>query len=174
MEFAILWLVLIFIGKAMGESHKNKKQKNTNQARRQQTTETKRAEPKKKGFFGALQEELERLELEEKEKQRQAVQKADQALRQEPPTKKVKQKASLPRDEEEAAEEYLARQEQLRLRDALNQVAMSQTVDDNYRINRNTGFSVQNLQARFPDPAQQMVVLSEIFGKPVSLRNEKR
>lgn len=168
MEVLILWVIIGAILRMVGEAKKGKqKQQQMPPAQtRRVNPQTASAEPKKEKA-GLLDSFINQLrELEEQERQRQ-----QKLTPQGKGGGKKKTRSAVAAEEEEHAAQRFRREKDEMIRRRLEKTDSREVLPDAYYAKRKqTGFSLEDLERRFPNPEQRMIVFSEIMGKPKALQ----
>lgn len=171
MDGLIALIVILGVVSSIFESVSKQKKKKVGSAEA-------RPKEKPKGFFAALEEELKKAEAEERR------QREEQLAMSQP--KKKKKKPAVPKpvapqeprvvtydaygEDDLLGQQYRAEQQRKFESSFDKGPVAARAADANYQIQEKSGFRIESLQERYPDPAQQMIVLAEILGKPVSMR----
>lgn len=185
MEILILWLIIGVIWPMVKKAREQGA--NVNREYKQFTghdqTATQRRnqqnpKPKQKGFFDQLKEELEKIEQEERMKNQRPMEQVRKPQTQQAQKEVLVKKMADQLEERRIAESRKKQEEFARRRQEIKeggrregpQKEIQPLFDTNYAVRERESDSVEELEQRFPDPAQRMIVYSEILGKPKALR----
>lgn len=175
MEILVLWVIVGVVLRIVGASKQNQRKR---QARTGPQTPRPRGprqasagQPgpaKKQGLLDTFVAQLREIEEQEKRKA--------QGLppRETKPRKQTDRTLREERMDEEAAIEQFREKKDRKFQQRLEEGSLREPGEDYYtRPRPKAGFSFETLEKKFPNPAQRMIVYTEIMDKPIGLRTRR-